>query len=180
MKRGVPFCLILIAVTAGCQTKRPSDAGSPPLADRREFASEAHGVRLSYPGEWWPVACDDYVLKLVHQGLEQSISLDVPKLPPHVPGFIPLGMVVNGYVDDVKKKHPGVSISQPEAKKVSGANARRVTSRWKDADGQEHSEHAVLTVHDDRVYIFRANAPAAGIARVRQALDVILATVTWQ
>jgi hypothetical protein len=34
---------------------------------------------------------------------DTSISLDVPKLPPHIPGLIPIGSVRNGYLDDLKK-----------------------------------------------------------------------------
>ena len=46
-------------------------------------------------------------------------------------------------------------------------------------DGQ-HVEQAVLTVHGDRVYIFRANSAHADEADAANALGQILSSVTWE
>jgi hypothetical protein len=47
-------------------------------------------------------------------------------------------------------------------------------------DGESVIEEAVLTVHGDRVYIFRANARPDDAVAAREALDAILALVEWQ
>ena len=177
MKTVFQSCLTVLTLTVGCQVHRPADriATSPGL---EEFGSDALRIRLSYPSRWSRASSDEYVLKLVSPAPgDASISLDVPKLPPHVPGFIPLGLVVNGYIDDLKKQHAGVVVSDPASMKVAGANARRVTSTWIDAGGQSRAEHAVLTVHGDRVYIFRANDPDEDAL---QASDKILSSVKWE
>jgi hypothetical protein len=152
---------------------------SPALPETTEFASEVHGIRLAYPRSWSPTASDEYVLKLVSPCPGESISLDIPKLPPHVPGLIPIGMVVNGYLDDLKKKNSGVAVSPTESMKVSGANARRVRTMWKDAEGSAQSEDAVLVVNRDRVYIFRANAAGSEDRNASSTLDGILTSVQW-
>ena len=65
------------------------------------FVSTAKGVGLEYPPDWKPIPSSDYMLLLVPVGgsssNERSISLDVPDLPLHVPGMIPINSVVNGY-----------------------------------------------------------------------------------
>ncbi len=168
-----PLLLALLMFSTGCRTHSVAQPAAP-LPASAEFAS--HGVRLRYAPPWSPADNANYVLMLVdpaRPGL--TISLDVPKLPPHVPGLIPLGMVVNGYVDDLKKQHPGVAVSDALATRVAGANAKRVRSTW---DSQ--SEEAVLTVHGDRVYILRANSPVADAASATELLDAILGSVKWE
>jgi hypothetical protein len=90
-----------------------------------------------------------------------------------------LGLVVNGYVDDLKERHAGIEVGKPEALKVAGANARRVRSQW-EADGGTRVEDAVLTVHGDRVYIFRCNSTAADEAAAHDALEQLLDSVDWR
>ncbi len=159
--------LILVVATSclffGCRPKDMPPTTQPLSSAMREFASVEHGVRFGYPAGWSSTPTDAYVLQIVSGS--SSISLDVPKLPVHVPGFIPLGMVVNGYVDDLKKKAPAVKVEAPVALKVAGANAKRVKSSVEDA---------VLTVHGDRVYIFRATPDASDV------LDDLLRSVQWK
>jgi hypothetical protein len=141
-------------------------------------------VVLSYPERWREVSSGDYTLRLVpHDAADDSdvsVSVEIPKLPPHIPGLIPLGSVASGYVDDMKQQHAGVEIAPPAATKVAGANARRVVSTWKAADGKALSEDAVLTVKGDRVFIFRANADESNRDRATQVLDELLDSVQWR
>ena len=53
-----------------------------------------------------------------------AVSLEVPKLPPHIPGLIPLGSVVGGYIDDLKKQHPGVKVDDPSTNPANGRGRR--------------------------------------------------------
>jgi hypothetical protein len=188
------------AATGGCHPKRsapPSQRGADtqptataaPVATpaTSEFSPAGLGIHLTYPGEWRPVEQREYALAIAPAAVVQAgphptspvVSLEIPKLPAHVPGLIPLGMVVNGYVDDMKKQYPGVKVDPPANTKVAGANARRVRSTWV-AEGKTRSEEAVLTVHGDRVYILRADATAEDAARSREVLDAVLASVRWE
>ena len=171
--------LFMVALTIGCQP-RPSapPAATRPLATRTEFTGP--GIRLSYPSGWSSVASAELVLRLAPSPASKTVvSLDVPKLPPHIPGLIPLGAVVNGYVDDLKKHDPGVNVEQPVETKVAGANARRVRST-RTLDGSPLVEDAVLTVHGDRVYIFRANTEPSDQQDARDALNVLIDSVQWR
>jgi hypothetical protein len=161
--------------------QQPATQTSTPTT--RPFAGP--GLQLAYSSDWQPTASGDadYALMLVPRenvnGSDVSLSVEIPKLPPHIPGMIPLGSVVKGYIDDVKKQHPGVHVEPPVATKLAGANARRVTSTWTDS-GKGLSEEAVLTVRSDRVYIFRANADEPNRQRAAHALDELLGSVQWR
>src|SRR5688572_17346357 len=142
MKRRLWSCVVLVGLVVACRpgrTPEPREGetslspSTQPAGRATEFASREHGIRLSYPADWEAVQYSDpeYILVLVPSASEAErnnpvVSLDVPKLPPHIPGLIPLGMVVNGYADDLKKQYPGVKVNPPVSTKVAGANARRV------------------------------------------------------
>ena len=150
-----------------------------------EFASPEHGYRLTRPADWSPVPSPNYVLQLVPPAAAAQdarpvvgISVDVPDLPPHVPGFIPLGLVVNGYVGDLKEQYADVKVEESNATRLAGANARRVRSRWT-SGGREFVEDAVLTVHGDRVYIFRLTAHAADYPASTPTFEALLQSVGW-
>ena len=194
MTRGVLNGVVLVAVAAGCQPRRPVEAPgragdlAPATAptDVVEFARRDKGVRLSYPAGWRPAAGPDegFILWLTPANARDDatapvVSLEVPKLPPHIPGFIPLGSVVGGYVDDLKKQHPGVKVEDPVSTKVAGANARRVSATW-DENGTPRTEDAVLTVHGDRVYLFRGNGRAGEMDDVRAVLEQVVHSVDWE
>jgi hypothetical protein len=195
--------LFLAAAVCGCHPKHPAppsqrgadtqpsadpqSAGTPVAAATSEFSPPGLGIRLTYPADWRPVEQKDYALAIAPADVLRAsprptspvVSLEVPKLPPHVPGFIPLGAVVNGYIDDLKKQYPGVKVDPPASAKVAGANARRVRATWT-TDGATRGEEAVLTVHGDRVYILRANAVSSEGERAREVLDAVLESARWQ
>jgi hypothetical protein len=175
----------------GCGPKRDRDRGDENPAESPAGAApttrpfDGPGIQLAYGGGWKTASDPNYVLVLVPDGTtsnasDVSVSVEVPKLPPHIPGLIPLGSVVNGYVDDMKKQHVDVQVEPPVATKVAGANARRVASTWKTTDGKSLSEDAVLTVKGDRVFIFRANADESNRERASTALDGLIESVRWQ
>jgi hypothetical protein len=189
VKRLVSFAIVAFVAVAsgGCQKHGTGKDGvpdglSPGGPTTRPFS--APGVTLSYPENWREVSSGDFALRLVpHDAADDSdvsVSVEIPKLPPHIPGLIPLGSVASGYVDDMKQQHAGVEIAPTAAAKVAGANARRVMSTWKAADGKALSEDAVLTVKGDRVFIFRANADEPNRERASTALDELLESVRWQ
>src|ERR1700734_1764694 len=79
----------------------------PTTAPNSQTFQDSGGlIRLQYPAEWKKKDDADYVLSLTNGS--QLFTLDIPDLPVHVPGMIPLSLVVNGYIDDLKKSHPGI------------------------------------------------------------------------
>jgi hypothetical protein len=186
-KRVIVISLAIIALAVCCRPRKPVSAqphgdelgapGAKPVTKGPKlFESKEKGVSLSYPSDWTERENKDYELEIVPSAGDGStaISLEVPKLPPHIPGMIPLGSVVNGYIDDLKKQHPGVKIEDNSPVLVDKAKAKRVRSSW-DGAGEE----AVLTVHGDRVYIFRANADAGHAREATQVLNQVLESVKW-
>lgn len=139
-------------------------ASAGPSTRPIEFVSTAKGVRLEYPQGWKPVPSSDYVLLLVpvvgSASGERSISLDVPDLPLHVPGLIPMNSVVNGYLDDLKKHHPALRVDESTGYVMPGTHARRVRSTWIE-HGRSFVEQAQIMVHGDGVYILRADDDSA-------------------
>lgn len=188
--------LAVAALATACQPRRPADVrepGIPPIAEPPphlvEFVSPEHGIRLSYPAELRPADPPEegFILWLIPAvpGAERDelvVSVDVPKLPPHIPGLIPLGSVVRGYLEDLKEKHPDVTWTEPASMKVAGASARVVRSAWDEPDGTSRVEEAVLTVHGDRVYIFRGNQRVhdESVELALPLLHQVVSSVRWE
>lgn len=169
------------APPAAPATTQPAEATaaapeSPLLPPTLTF--ESRGVRFDYPGDWQPRPSDDYVLKLVGSS-GSEMTLDVPALPPHLPGLIPLGMVENGYLDDLKQSYPGLKIDERSDHAVPGARARLVRSTWPVGDGTDRAEVALLMVHGDHVYILRLTGPAPQVAAARPVFDETARSIRW-
>lgn len=180
------IAMLLVETVAGCrgsadETTARKNSTSNTKPTLVPFDSPRHGISLAHSADWIVVSRPDYVLTLVPRedenasSLNRSISLGIPKLPPHIPGFIPIGLVVSGYVDDMKEKQPGVTIDKPVETEVAGSTARLVRSRF-----GSQIEEAVLTVHSDRVYIFRVNCAVNEEAALTEVFDQILQTVKWK
>lgn len=157
---GTPATMPSTTVPSGPVLANATAASTQPVS----FVSTAKGVSVEYPPEWKPIPSSDYILMLVpvvgSASNERSISLDVPDLPLHVPGMIPIGSVVNGYLDDLKKQHVGLRVEESTSCAMPSTKCRRVRSTWV-ANGRTFVEQAQLMVHGDRVYILRANDDAA-------------------
>jgi hypothetical protein len=138
------------------------------------------GVRLDWPAGWVQRPSDDFVLFLARQGGDGSstVSLDVPDLPPHIPGMIPVGSVRGGYLDDLRKAAGTIKTSDLSPPTVPGASERFVRSTWTDAAG-EWQETALLLVHADRVYILRARSKTSDEQATRAAFDEVLKSLQW-
>jgi hypothetical protein len=156
----------------------PAAAAEDPAA--HSFSNPKLGIALALPNGWAKKDSKDYELLLVPDGKGPEgaeLSLDVPDLPAHVPGMIPIGMVKNGYVDDLKKSHGQVQI-QEESPKIEGAKARKVHATWK-KDGKEYQETALLLVHGDRVYILRSDSTVDDEAAIKGAYDELVKSIKW-
>jgi hypothetical protein len=161
-------------------TTMPAPLAAPPMT----YEDRARGVRLEYPGDWHCARSEDYVLRVLPPGAQPDeggveMTLDVPSLPPHVPGFIPLGMVEKGYVDDLRQNSSSFKALERSDSAVPGARARLVRSTWTATAGEERAEDALLMVHGDRVYILRLTGPAAAVEAQRPVFDETARSVRW-
>lgn len=196
---GVTFvsCCAAALAGAGCSRHQspvaapaPVSASAPvsaPNSNPGTFDRPKLGVRLGWPAGWVERPSNDYVLLLLAAGAggggdggeAPSISLDVPDLPPHIPGMIPVGSVRGGYLDDLRKSVGPIKTRDERAPAVANAAARMVRSAWTDSRGRAWQERALLLVHADRVYILRARSTAADEAATRAAFDDIVRSLKW-
>ena len=137
------------------------------------YRSEPLDLQLTYPTGWVPKADEDYALKVVPADgpASASISLEVPPLPPHVPGMIPVRMVKNGYIDDLKTSKGPVATTE-SSPTVPKAGARLVRSTWTEK-GRQMFELALILVHADKVYILRADGMAGDELAIKPAFDAV-------
>lgn len=169
-----PLLLILLVI-AGCQPQSVQTAKQPELS-QGTFHNDELGVGLEVPKGWRTRPSEEYVLLVSPEGkTDPSISLDVPDLPAHVPGWIPLNLVKEGYLDDLKKQWPGAKVQEDTSARVPGAKARRV--HVLSGDGKKQ-EFAVLMVRDDRVYILRGTGPGDEEA-LGKTFDEVLSSLRW-
>ena len=192
MARFGNWCLILLCsgLLTGCNDKATSSAPaagaaatSGPAATNPTTAPawlvrEDLGVALSFPPGWTPKPDNEYVLVLVGSSPERTISLDVPSLPAHIPGMIPMGLVKNGFLDDLRKLHGTIDVTEDSQPQVPRATARMVQCTWQD-NGKGCWQRALLLVHSDRVYIVRGTSDAAGETETRAAFDAVIQSLRW-
>lgn len=183
MSKGALIAVVAIVLVSSC-AKHQSPVRPSPATTRatRLFDRADLGIRLTCPAGWVSHPSQDFVLLLAPAGVkpEQTwISLDVPKLPPHIPGLIPIGSVRNGYLDDLRK-----SVGQLETKDllppgVPNAAQRLVRSTATDANGVMIQETALLMVHGDGVYILRGRSAVDDEPGTRAAFDEIVKSMEW-
>ena len=168
------------AMVAGPTTNLASTtlAATAPATDASSHFAK-FGIQIEYPAAWTAKADKDLELLLVN-GSEPgaAISLDVPDLPPHIPGMIPIGLVKSGYLDDLRKELTGTPIDTREASPdFPGAKARAATSTWI-KDGSCWTESALVLVRGDKVYILRARYLMSQ-SKVKAAFDQIIDGIKW-
>ena len=171
---------ILAAVAIGCAAETGSakaPATAPATAPSAQNFQDPGGLlRVQYPADWKLQHDPDYVLKCTAG--PQTFTLDIPDLPAHIPGMIPLGMVVNGYIDELKKNHPGVKTDEEKSPTIPKARARRIHSSWSEKNAAS-AEVTTLIVHGDHVFILRIIAPADQLAADRPAYNGIVDSLRW-
>jgi hypothetical protein len=169
------------APTAPSARPAPDPSTTTPSSAGGTFDGSQWGIQLMYPAGWIPKPDRDYKLLLIpadRTTTDRSLSLEIPNLPPHVPGMIPLKLVKNGYLDDLRKSHPDLQSRDESPPTIPGAHAVLVTSTWQ-ADGRPASETALLMTHGDHVYILRANTLGAPEPALRSAFDTMARSIQW-
>jgi hypothetical protein len=170
----------LAAAIIGCIAATTAPATSPASAT---FEDKNAGIRLTYPGDWQPEKAQTALLDVAAPEADNkgysSLSLDIPKLPWHPPGFITCGEVESGYVDDLKKNQiHDAKVDENVKITVPDSSARRVKCSGHE-DGKTMIDVAVLIVHADRVYILSCDSDDAGYVAARAALDAAVASIQW-
>jgi hypothetical protein len=164
-------------------TTVPAHAEAEPTARTRVFHDPASGFSLRYPADWSLRHDPRNVFTAVARANDPNspeLDVAVPKLPPHIPGLIPLGSVQSGYVDDLKKRLGDVRVEQVEdPPPISGAKSRRFDATGRDATGNRWKLSVLLLLRGDRLYILTAAAPAAEFDQARAAFDRAVASWQW-
>jgi hypothetical protein len=147
----------------------------------RTFKSTPPAIAFDYPPDWIPDKADTACFAICAPAAEgySSLSLDIPKLPWHLPGMITAGMVAGGYAQDVKRNqiHDAV-VKENRPLNLPGTDARRVTSVGTE-NGKPSIDVAVVMVHADHVYILSADSDQTGSELARKTLDDAVASITW-
>lgn len=178
--------IMMLFALEGCQRRHsinnnPTTLPSP--AGVVQYLNTQHGIQLGYPARWTAHPSDDYVLLLMPPGVDQpqacSLSLDIPDLPPHLPGMIRMGMIKNGYLEDLRKNAPDLKIVEDQSHPIAAAVGRLVRTTWT-ANGQSFGESALLLIHKGDVFIIRSTSDADHLSTARPAFEQVVGSIRWQ
>jgi hypothetical protein len=171
---------LLLMSALGCAVSVDSTTAptsQPATSPATQAFQDANGsIRLDYPAQFTAKHDPDYVLSATAG--DQTFTLDIPDLPPHIPNMIPLGLVVNGYKNGLKKSHPGVKIDEPRPPTVSQARGRELRSTW-EQDHVPTVELALLLVHGDHVFIVRIVTPSDQLAAAQAVFDDVVGSLKF-
>ena len=196
-------CAALVILSGGAMVSSappatgPSETKNNPATSPTPVAYDGskEGFRLSYPPDWKPKKSDDFTLLLLPAQAPDSkakdtdlagskMSVDVPDLPPHLPGMITLTPMEWNFVADQKKRFADVKVTEKTDLKIPKTSARRLVlaGHAKNADGSAGAPYTVVTlleIHADRVYLVSAEAKTDDYPAVRAAFDQVVASMTW-
>src|SRR5207253_2109805 len=97
----------------------------------------------------------------------------------HVPGFLPLNMVRDGYVDDVRKYARDAMVQNlPTPPLPQGAKACLVRISWP-RSSPVYVETALVMTRGDHVYILRGRSRAGDEPATRAAFDQIVRSLKF-
>jgi len=188
MQRASRLILLLVVAAValgGCGhksgPKEPAQAGSvSESANDGRFKDPKHKFAIEYPQPWSerkPTGPDD-VVSLKRDDAKGEIAIAVPKLPPHIPGMIPLPSVEKGYVDDVKKRMKNVKELESQPVKIDGAFGRRFVIEG-DENGAKKKLAVLAIVKGDTLYIMTAECPESEFEETRGVFEQIARSWKW-
>lgn len=168
-------CLFLII---SCHFALAGSTSAPAVAT---WDKSAKGVKLQYPADWKQKQSPDYELMLLPPGASNDarrITVDIPDLPPHLPFMIRMSRVEHDYLDDLKKEHPGLKVSEEKDVNLADSQARFVRSVWQEGK-QQHEDIVLLIIHASAVYILDAQTDDDHLQPTRAAFDSMQASIQW-
>jgi hypothetical protein len=175
---------------SGVEAAARLDAATAPSNDRAKsndapggrFSYAPAGIDLNWPSGWQQTQKEGYEWTIVpaeKRAAECWISLDVPTLPLHPPGLIPIGRVESGYLDDLKKQYGKLDTKELTPPTLPNAKERFVRAAWQ-KDGQSMQQTALLLVHDDHVYILRERSDVDHEQPTRETFDAVVSSIKWK
>ena len=194
-KRGIGL-MSLILLFGGIACSSTSEATtpekSPPTATTEPsgkggrtkiYENRAAHFKLQYPADWVSQTDPDYVLVLAPPGTSDGdknnrVTVDVPDLPPHLPGMITIGKVKSGYLDDLRKRLKNMKVTEDSQQSIPKAKAERVVVTGKE-NGQDRTIPALLMIHSERVYIIRADTETKNAPQAKAVWEEMISTLQW-
>jgi hypothetical protein len=158
-------------------TTEASDEGVP-------YRNAKYGFLMKYPKGWSPRKGDnpEDVLTVdqdADKHTEPEITVSVPKLPPHIPGMIPMGSVESGYVDDVKKRMKNVKEVDTKTVKVDGVSARRFVITGQDKSGKRKLV-VLAMMKGDHLFVLTGEGPENEFATVETGFEQVVRSWKWK
>jgi hypothetical protein len=154
-------------------------ASQPAIVGGGTFRNDALDIQLTYPTGWIPKPDPDCIWNVVPLAdtTAVSMSLQIPSLPPHLPGMIPVRMVKNGYVDDLRDAHGSIATTE-SSPTIPKASAKLVHATWTEK-GTPMFQSALILVHADHVYILRSEGKASDEAAIKPAFESVSQSLRW-
>ncbi len=178
----IPACTANSApAPAGLPASQPASQPSGAVSQKVFDGGKKLGICFKFPDGWKEEKASTAVFDVANTDGKgySSLSLDIPKLPLHIPGMITPGMVAGGYIDDLKKNEiHDAKVEENVDAKVPGVPARRVKCSGHQ-NGKPAIDVAVIAVHNDRVYILSCDSDDDGYNVARAALDAAVASIEW-
>lgn len=151
--------------------------GGPPVS----YQSDKGKFTTQYPADWKPTSGSD-TLDLAPRDSSQgddSVDVDVPHIPFHLPGTVTVGAAQGGLVDDFKKKYQDFKVTSETSQSFPDANAKGIKGTGK-KDGKDYVIEAIIAVRHDRVFIICTETQGNGASAGHAAVEQILSSWKWQ
>ena len=164
-------------------TAPTTSTGASSSEPAKIYANQQAHFRIAYSADWKPEDNKDYVFSLVPADAkpgepERRVSIDVPSLPPHLPGMITVSRVKDGYIKKQQKKLAECKLLEDIAVSVPQAKAQRVIVTGK-LNNQPRTLAAVLMLHNDRVYIIRVDSDNEHYPQSKAVWDQVVSSLQW-
>ncbi len=176
--------VMLLMLLVGCHehTAAPRVHHDPkPGVDAMTYSNDQYGIHFDYPVNWTRQKSNDFALLLVPADARvetASFTLDVPDLPIHIPGLIPMGSVKEGFLKDLRKRVGAIEVKDLPNPSIPDADMRFLRSTWT-ADGKAMTQTALLMTHHDRVYILRWTADTDHEKPMEAGMRKIIDSLKW-
>jgi hypothetical protein len=150
-----------------------------------QYRSHSGHFTLRYPSEWSSKPTKEYTLLLERQPTADGarVTVDVPYIPPHLPGMVTMNRVVNGYLDDLKRRLNELEIVERHDDRLCANAARRLVVTGRERAGARRGEQrtivALIAIRNEQVYILQADATPDLLGNASDALTSIAQSWDW-
>jgi hypothetical protein len=173
--------LILSSALTRGEKRVPVSTPSETRAGGTEYRSRSGHFVLRYPSEWSSKRTQEHTLLLEREptaGAER-ITVDVPQIPPHLPGMMTMKLVVKGYLDDLKERLDDFTVVERQDDRLASAAAQRLVATGRDRAGERRTIVALVAIRKEQVYILQADATPEGVRIARDAMTSIAESWDW-